>query len=84
MKKIPRRLSILSLIAAGGFLLAPGMQHSAAAAQDTISPIAGEAPAAAGLNLPVYYKYHGHRYAYRYHGRYYNHRRGGPNHWSYY
>jgi hypothetical protein len=82
--QILRRLSILSLIAAGGFLLAPGTQHTAAAAQAAVAQIAAQAPASAGLNLPVYYRYHGHRYAYRYHGRYYNHRRGSPNHWYYY
>ena len=77
------RLSLMPLIAFGGFLYISGVQ-GAEAAQASASHIqAVEAPASS-LNVPSYYNYHGKHYAYHYHGHYYNHRSYTGGHYKYY
>jgi len=76
------RLSLLPLIAFGGFLYVSGVQ-AAEAAQAPVPHVAVEA-SASSLNMPAYYNYHGHRYAYHYHGHYYNHRSYTGGHYRYY
>ena len=76
------RLSLVPLIAFGGFLCVSGVQ-AAEAAQASVSHIQAEAPANS-LSVPTYYNYHGKHYTYHYRGHYYNHRSYASGHYRYY